>query len=189
MEAEMKMHETATLAGGCFWCTEYDFRQTPGIIKVVSGYTGGHSPQPTYESVCSGKTGHMEAVQVQFDIQVIDYKGVLDLYWRMVDPTDASGQFVDRGSQYRTAIFYHDHQQKRIALQSREKLQLTGRFDKPIITEILPLVVFYPAEAYHQEYYKKNPLRYKFYRANSGRDQFLKHVWKPRVDPESDANI
>ena len=169
--------EVATFAGGCFWCVESDLRRRKGIEEATSGYCGGHTKDPTYEEVSSGRSGHLEAVQVKFDPVALSYDQLLEIFWRQVDPTDADGQFVDRGSQYRTAIFFHDDRQRRIAEASKLRLSRSGYFDKPIATEIIPFDKFYPAEAYHQEYGKKNPLRYKFYRRNSGRDQFLKKIW------------
>ena len=167
----------ATFAGGCFWCTEADFEKVPGVVKVVSGYTGGKKENPTYEEVSSGTTGHVEAVQVYYDPARVTYDELLNYFWKHIDPADAGGQFVDRGSQYRSVIFYHDGEQKRLAEKSKEELNKSGRFDKPIVTEIIQFVTFYEAEEYHQDYYKKNPLRYKYYRYASGRDQFLKKVW------------
>ncbi len=168
---------TATFAGGCFWCVEADFEKVDGVVEVVSGYTGGSKPNPSYKEVSGGGTGHLEAVQVMYDPDRINYEELLDVFWRHVDPTDASGQFVDRGSQYRPAIFYHDDAQKRLAEASKQKLEASGRFNRAIATEILPLGEFYPAEDYHQDYYKKSTLRYKMYRSGSGRDQFLEKVW------------
>lgn len=170
--------EMATFAGGCFWCVESDFEKCNGIQEAISGYTGGHKKNPTYEEVCSGRSGHLEAVQIKFDPEIITYDNLLEVFWRHVDPTDPDGQFVDRGSQYRTAIFFHNDQQRQMAESSKVKLSKSGYFDKPIATEIIPIAKFYPAEAYHQGYCKKNPLRYKFYRHNSGRDQFLKKIWR-----------
>jgi peptide methionine sulfoxide reductase msrA/msrB len=144
---------------------------------VVSGYTGGEEPDPTYEAVSGGGTGHVEAVQVTYDPSRVSYEELLDVFWSHVDPTDAGGQFVDRGSQYTTAVFYHDEEQKRMAEASRDRLEKAGRFDKPIVTEIRKLEEFYPAEDYHQDYYKTHSIRYKFYRWNSGRDQFLEKIW------------
>ncbi len=169
--------ETATFAGGCFWCMESDFEKLEGVIKVVSGYTGGRTANPTYQQVSRGGTGHREAVQVYYQPSRISYKQLLSVFWRSIDPTDPYGQFVDRGSQYTSAIYYHDQDQKEAAENSLKKLQLAGVFQKPIVTEILPLDKFYPAEDYHQDYYKKNPYRYKFYRYNSGRDSFIKKTW------------
>ena len=177
MEDKKPRLETATFAGGCFWCTESDFIKVTGVERVVSGYTGGHKKNPTYEEVSSGRTGHMEAVQVSYDPKKVSYQKLLDIFWTHVDPTDAEGQFVDRGAQYRSAIFYHDNRQKLLAEQSKRALAQTGAFDKPIVTEIIALSEFYAAENYHQNYSKKNPLRYKFYRRNSGRDQFFKRIW------------
>ena len=171
------MTHIATFAGGCFWCTEADFEKVPGVLKVVSGYTGGHKENPSYTEVSSGKTGHLEAVQVYYDPSKITYRELLDFFWRHIDPTDSGGQFVDRGPQYRSAIFYHDEGQKRLAEESKEALGKSGRFDKPIVTEILPFKTFYEAEEYHQDYYKKHWLRYKYYRNGSGRDLFLERVW------------
>ncbi len=175
--SEAERLEKATFAGGCFWCMEPPFEKLEGVKDVVSGYTGGHKDNPSYEEVSSGKTGHVEAVQITFDPSKVSYEKLLDVFWRQIDPTDAGGQFVDRGSQYRSVIFYHTQEQKTIAEKSKEELERSGRFNKQIVTEILPAGKFYPAEAYHQDYYKKNPIRYKFYRFNSGRDQFLKRVW------------
>ena len=148
----------------------------PGVVKVISGYTGGTGTNPTYETYA--RQGHIEAVQVFYDPDKITYEAILDAFWRHIDPTDPGGQFVDRGPQYRSAIFYHDEEQKRIAEKSREELAKSGRFDKPVVTEILKFTKFYDAEEYHQDYYKKNPLRYRYYRHGSGRDQFLEKVWK-----------
>jgi peptide methionine sulfoxide reductase msrA/msrB len=169
--------QVATFAGGCFWCTEADFEKLPGVVKVISGYTGGQKKNPTYEEVSAGTTGHVEAVQVYYDPARVSYEALLDYFWRHIDPTDDGGQFVDRGSQYRSAIFYHNEAQKRLAEKSKEALSRSGKFAKPIVTEIRPFTVFYKAEEYHQDYYKKNPLRYKFYRYGSGRDQFLEKIW------------
>ena len=169
--------EKATFAGGCFWCMTPPFEKLDGVQKVISGYTGGHTVNPTYEDVTSETTGHMESVEVIFDPSKISYEKLLDVFWRQINPTDADGQFVDRGPSYRSAIFYHDEEQKRLAEESKKKLAKSGRFDKPIVTQILPAGPFYPAEEYHQDYWKKNPIRYKFYRYNSGRDQYVEKVW------------
>jgi len=177
--------ETATFSGGCFWCIESDFEKYDGIREVVSGYTGGYKESPTYEEVSSGRSGHLEAVQVRYDPKKITYKELLEIFWMHVDPTDSGGQFVDRGAQYRTAIFFKDDAQKTLAEESKQILSKSGRFDKAVVTDILPLDKFYPAEAYHQNYYKTNPVRYKFYRYNSGRDQFLKKIWKKKENPEA----
>jgi peptide methionine sulfoxide reductase msrA/msrB len=177
MQEKNKNLEAATFAGGCFWCVESDFENVDGVVEVISGYTGGNTEDPTYEEVSAGVTGHFEAVQVFYDPTRITYKELLDVYWRHVDPTDPGGQFVDRGSQYRSAIFYHDEEQRKLAERSREELNRSERFEKPITTEILPFSRFYKAEDYHQDYYKTNPMRYQFYRLSSGRDQFLKKAW------------
>jgi peptide methionine sulfoxide reductase msrA/msrB len=176
MENPAKL-QTATFAGGCFWCTEADFAKQDGLVEVISGYTGGQKANPTYEEVCSGKTGHYEAVQLRFDPQKISYSRLLDLFWRGVDPTDAGGQFADRGTQYRPAIFYHDAEQKRLAEAAKAALDASGRFAKPVAVAILPAQTFYPAEDYHQQYFKTCPLRYQAYRSASGRDQFREKAW------------
>jgi peptide methionine sulfoxide reductase msrA/msrB len=178
---EIKL-EKATFAGGCFWCTESDFEKLPGVVKVISGYTGGNKENPTYAEVSSGKTGHLEAIQVYYDPTQITYEELLDHFWKHVDPTDAGGQFVDRGAQYRSAIFYHDEDQKRLAEKSKEALGKSGKFNKPIATEILKFTKFYEAEDYHQDYYKTHALKYKFYRYGSGRDQFLEKVWGKEME-------
>ncbi len=171
----------ATVAGGCFWCVESDLEKLPGVLKVVSGYTGGTGANPTYEDY--GKKGHVEAVQVFYDPAKITYEKILDAFFRHIDPTDAGGQFGDRGPYYRSVIFYHDEEQKRLAEKSREALGKSGRFDRPIVTEILKFTKFYEAEEYHQDYSKKNPLGYNDYRQGSGRDAFLEKVWKPESCP------
>ncbi|MDO8527680.1 MAG: peptide-methionine (S)-S-oxide reductase MsrA [Deltaproteobacteria bacterium] len=169
--------EKATFAGGCFWCMEGPFEAHPGVSKVVSGYIGGVKENPTYEEVSEGNTGHYEAIEITYDPKKISYNELLDIFWRQIDPTDKDGQFADRGLQYRSAIFYHNEEQKRLALASGAALAASGRYDKPIATQILPAAKFYAAENYHQEYYKKNPLRYKTYRAGSGREDYLKKTW------------
>jgi peptide methionine sulfoxide reductase msrA/msrB len=185
MKTEPNNYKTATFAGGCFWCVESDFEKVDGVIEAISGYAGGEEPNPTYKQVSAGGTGYAESVQVRYDPQKITYRELLDVFWRHVDPTDAGGQFVDRGSQYRSAIFYNDEEQKRIAQESKAELEKSGRFSKPIVTEIVPLGKFYPAEEYHQDYYSKNPLRYKLYRFGSGRDQFLKSKWGSEAEDMS----
>lgn len=170
--------EIATFAGGCFWCMVPPFSKLKGVKKVISGYTSGTKENPTYKEVCSGKTGHYEAVQIYYDSKEISYKKLLDVFWKQIDPTDTGGQFVDRGSQYKTAIFYHDNEQKRLAEKLKEDIQ--KEFNKPITTEIIKFTGFYPAEEYHQDYYKKSPIRYKMYRAGSGRDISLKKTWNER---------
>jgi peptide methionine sulfoxide reductase msrA/msrB len=168
---------TAVFAGGCFWCTESDFEKVNGVIEVVSGYTGGHDDHPTYKEVSAGGTGHVEAVQVIYDPTRITYEELLDVFWRHVDPTDPGGQFVDRGSQYRSAIFYANEKERQLAEASKKRLADSGPFSKPIVTDILPLGTFYKAEDYHQDYHKRNPIRYKWYRSGSGRDKFLEKTW------------
>lgn len=170
--------QLATFAGGCFWCMVKPFDEQPGIHKVVSGYTGGHKENPTYEEVCTNQTGHYEAVQITFDKEVFPYEKLLSLFWQQIDPTDEGGQFADRGKSYQTAIFYHNEEQRVLAEKSKQELQESGRFTKPIATQILPAHDFYEAEEYHQDYYKKNPIRYKLYRTGSGREKFLKETWK-----------
>ena len=167
----------ATFAGGCFWCVEAGFEKIPGVVEAVSGYSGGDEPNPSYNQVSSGRTGHTEAVQVYYDPQEITYEGLLEGFWRFMDPTDANGQFVDRGRQYRPAIFYHNAGQRRLAEASRQALAESGRYDEPVVIEIQPFRAFHDAEDYHQDYYKKNPVRYKFYTFNSGRYQFIDEVW------------
>lgn len=174
---DLSQYQVATFAGGCFWCVEQGFEKIPGVIEAISGYSGGTEPNPTYEQVSSGSTGHTEAVQVYYDPTLITYKGLVEGFWRFMDPTDAKGQFVDRGQQYRPAIFYHDDQQRQVAESSRDILAASGRYDKPVVIEITPFSTFYEAEDYHQDYYKKNPVRYRFYTHNSGRYQFIEQVW------------
>ncbi|WP_025720795.1 peptide-methionine (S)-S-oxide reductase MsrA [Paenibacillus sp. 1-18] len=169
--------EKATFAGGCFWCMVTPFEELPGIQGIVSGYTGGTIPDPTYEQVKTGTTGHYEVVQITFEPELFPYEKLLELYWPQTDPTDGEGQFQDRGTQYKPAIFYHTEQQRELAQQSKEQLGQSGRFDKPIVTEILPASVFYPAEEYHQDYHKKNVKHYKEDRAQSGRDEFINKNW------------
>ena len=169
--------EKATFAGGCFWCMEHPFDELEGVASVTPGYTGGHKKNPTYEEVSSGTTGHAESVQIVYDPAKITYTKLLDVFWHNIDPTVQNQQFCDIGSQYRTAIFFHNEEQKRLAEESKRALEKSGRFKGPIYTEIVPASEFYPAEEYHQHYYKKNPVRYKFYRYNCGRDQRLKEVW------------
>lgn len=169
--------EIATFAGGCFWCMVKPFDQLDGIKEVLSGYTGGHVENPTYEQVCTGMTGHIEAVQITFDPEIISYEKLVNLYWTLIDPTDASGQFYDRGESYTTAIFYHNEKQRVIAEKSKESLELSGKFHKPIVVKIVQAKPFYLAEDYHQHYYKKNPIHYARYQIGSGRSAFLKQHW------------
>lgn len=174
--------ETATFAGGCFWCMEHPFEELDGVIEVVSGYTGGDKENPTYQEVSMGNTGHLEAVQITFDSTKISYADLLDVFWRHIDPTDPAGQFVDKGPQYRTAIFYHNEKQRELAEKSKKELDESGRYDKPIVTEIRKATEFYKAEDYHQDYYKKCPIRYNLYKTGSGRNKYLKEVWKDKKD-------
>ena len=167
----------ATFAGGCFWCMEPPFDVLPGVVSTTSGYAGGQKPDPRYEEVSAGATGHAEAVEVLYDPAKVPYEKLLDVFWHNVDPTVRDRQFCDIGSQYRTAIFTHDETQKRQAEQSKQALEKSKPFKEPIVTEIVPAGRFYPAEEYHQDYYKKNPVRYKFYRFNCGRDRRLEQLW------------
>jgi peptide methionine sulfoxide reductase msrA/msrB len=169
--------ETATFAGGCFWCIEAAYDGLEGVHEAVSGYTGGHTKNPTYKDVLTGKTGHYEAIQVKFNPAVISYKELLKIFWRQIDPTDDGGQFVDRGSQYKTVIFYHDKKQKSLAEESKKELENSKKFDKPIVTQILPFEKFYQAEEYHQDYAKKRALSYKLYEGGSGRPKFKEETW------------
>jgi len=169
--------EKATFAGGCFWCMEHPFDQLPGVVSVTSGYTGGHKANPTYKEVSAGGTGHAESVQIIFDPSKISYEKLLEVYWHNIDPTTVDRQFCDSGRQYRSAIFYHNDEQKRLALQSKEQLEKTKPFTGAIVTEVVAASEFYPAEEYHQHYYKKNPIRYRFYRTTCGRDIRLKELW------------
>jgi peptide-methionine (S)-S-oxide reductase len=167
----------ATFAGGCFWCMEPPFDSLPGVVSTTSGYTGGTKPNPTYEEVSSGRTGHAEAVEVLYDPKKVSYEKLLDTFWHNIDPTVRDRQFCDVGTQYRTAIFVHDDAQRRIAERSRAELEKSKPFRQPIVTPIVPAGEFYPAEAYHQDFYRKNPIRYKFYRDGCGRDARLKELW------------
>ncbi len=175
--AESPKTAIATFAGGCFWCSESDFEKVEGVISAVSGYTGGKVANPGYEAVSDGATGHTESVEVRFDPSRISYEKLLDYFWKSIDPTVKDRQFCDTGNQYRSAIFYHDDEQRRLAEASKAALEKSGRFKGPIYTEIVKAGAFYPAEDYHQDYYKKNPLKYKFYRSGCGRDQRLKELW------------
>ena len=173
-----KRLEKATFAGGCFWCMEAPFEKLTGVSAVISGYSGGKTENPTYADVSSGSTGHLEVVQVEYDPKEISYEKLLNVFWRQVDPTDKGGQFVDRGQQYTTAIFYHNQEQLQLAQKSLQALDNSGRYDKKIVTPILEAQTFYPAEEYHQDYYKNNTIRYKYYRYRSGRDKFLEPIWE-----------
>ncbi|MEE9259258.1 MAG: peptide-methionine (S)-S-oxide reductase MsrA [Nitrospinaceae bacterium] len=167
----------ATFAGGCFWCMETPYEKLPGIQKVISGFTGGQKKNPAYKEVAGGKTQHVEAVQVYYDPDQISYNDLLEVFWRNINPTDGGGQFVDRGKQYTTGIFVHSEEQKKLAERSKDRLEKSKRFKKKIVTGIYPASAFYPAEEYHQDFYKKSPIRYNIYRAGSGRDQFIEKVW------------
>jgi peptide-methionine (S)-S-oxide reductase len=176
-ESMEKATAVATFAGGCFWCIEAPFEDVPGVRAAVSGYTGGTTANPAYEEVSSGATGHAEAVQVTYDPSQVAYEDLLEVFWRNINPVQAGGQFADHGSQYRTAIFYHDEAQRQAAEASKASLERMKVFDRPIATEILPVGPFYPAEEYHQDFYRKNPVRYKLYKFNCGRAQRLQDLW------------
>jgi peptide methionine sulfoxide reductase msrA/msrB len=171
-------HKTAVFGGGCFWCMEPPFEQLEGVVDVMAGYSGGEEENPTYEQVSSGRTGHIESVRVVYDPEKISFKELLDTFWRYVDPTDPGGQFADRGEHYKTAIFYNNDEEKKIAEQSRKELEASGIFNRPIATALRPAQPFYPAEEYHQDYYKKNVLHYEAYKVGSGRAGFLERTWK-----------
>jgi len=175
----------ATFAGGCFWCVESGFEKLPGVVEVVSGYSGGDLANPTYEEVSSGRTKHAEAIQVFYDPAVVSYEGLLSSLWKQIDPTDSGGQFSDRGREYRPAIFYNSEEQKKLAEASARRLDESGIYDRSVSIEIVPFTTFYPAEDYHQDYHKKNSLRYTFYRSRSGRDQFLERTWGDQLHAES----
>ena len=178
--------EIATFAGGCFWCVESVFEKVKGVKKVISGFAGGQKKHPSYKEVSHGQTNHVEAIQISFHPQKVSYKTLLDIYWKNINPTDSKGQFVDRGPQYRPLIFYHNETQKKEAEKSKQDLSKSGVFKKPITTEVIPYSTFFPAEEYHQDYYKKNPIRYWFYRSRSGRDTFLKQIWTPQQKKEKE---
>lgn len=181
--------QKATFAGGCFWCMETAFEGVPGVVSAVSGYTGGHKVNPSYEEVSGGGTGHAESVQLLFDPKKISYDGLLRIYWRNVDPLTPYGQFCDHGEQYRTAIFTHDETQKLLAEKSRKEINDSRRFKQPVVTEIVPASTFYPAEEYHQDYYKKNPVRYKIYRYGCGRDARLKELWGAEAGSHVESTV
>lgn len=170
-------HAIATFAGGCFWCMEPPFDELDGVISTTAGYTGGHKQNPTYEEVSTGTTGHTEAVRVVYDPTRIGYERLLEVFWHNIDPVTPNAQFCDHGTQYRSGIFYHDAEQRRLADESKRVLEVSGRFTARIVTEIVAAGTFYPAEEYHQDYYRKNPVRYKFYRAACGRDRRLGDLW------------
>jgi peptide methionine sulfoxide reductase msrA/msrB len=170
--------KVATFAGGCFWCIEATFEAQDGVVEAISGYMGGELANPTYEQVCSGTTGHLEVVQVYYNPDITTYEELLEIFWRNIDPTDSTGQFADKGSQYKTAIFYHDDVQRNAAEKSRQEFQDSGVFSGPIVTEIRPIKTFYKAEEYHQDYYRKNVLRYNTYKELSGRERYIEETWK-----------
>ncbi|MFJ7977544.1 peptide-methionine (S)-S-oxide reductase MsrA [Peribacillus sp. JNUCC 23] len=172
--------QKATFAGGCFWCMVTPFEELPGIGGIVSGYSGGHVTNPTYEQVKTGTTGHYEVVEITYDPELFPYERLLELFWQQIDPTDPDGQFQDRGNQYRAAIFYHDEKQLELAQKSKEEMAMSGKFKKPIVTEILPAQTFYEAEDYHQDFHKKNPKHYKEDRKQSGRDEFIDQHWNDK---------
>lgn len=178
--ADAPRQAVATFAGGCFWCMEPPFDKLDGVISTTSGYIGGHQVDPTYKQVSAGTTGHTEAVEIVYDPDRIGYQELLEVFWVNIDPLDARGQFCDKGDQYRTGIFYHDPEQRRLAEASKRELQDSGRLDGPVVTEITAATTFYPAEDYHQDYYQRNPVRYKFYRYSCGRDQRLEQLWGER---------
>lgn len=178
--------KTAIFAGGCFWCMEHVFEKEDGVIDVISGYTGGTGKNPIYKNQDYGKKGHVEAVEITYNPKKISYEDLLDIFWRQIDPTDPDGSFGDRGKQYRSAIFYGDEKEKSAAEKSKQALEKSGRFKKPIVTELLPASKFWPAEQYHQDYASKNPIRYWWYRSRSGRDQFFKKHWDPAYTKASD---
>ena len=175
----------ATFAGGCFWCMVKPFHKYEGVERVISGYTGGHVDNPTYQQVCSETTGHLEAVEITFDPEVISYEELLRIYWRQIDPTDGGGQFNDRGESYRPAIFYHSEEQRAAAEHSKQEVEDSGRFARSIEVDIRPAKTFWEAEDYHQDYYKKNPFRYEMYRVGSGRAKFIKEAWSDRKQQQA----
>lgn len=186
---DSEKYKLAVFAGGCFWCMELPFENLDGVKEAIVGYTGGTKINPTYEEVSTGSTGHLEAVAVIYDPAKVSYTDLLDVFWRQIDPTDESGQFVDKGSQYRTAIFYHNEEQRALAQASKEQLAKANIYNKPIVTEILPGGEFFPAEEYHQDYYKKKSTDYKYYRDGSGRDDFLNNIWNlGKKNPDTKEN-
>lgn len=172
-----QIHQKATFAGGCFWCMQPPFDKLPGVIKTTVGFTGGKEENPTYKQVSYGKTSHTESIEIIYDPTLVSYQKLLEVFWMNINPTDLGGQFVDRGSQYRPEIFYHDENQRIIAENSKEKLNKSGRFEKPVLVSITPASAFWKAEDYHQKYYKKSPASYYAYRKGSGRDKFLEKYW------------
>ena len=181
MQESTLQQQQATFAGGCFWCMEPPFEKLAGVTSVISGYAGGDEENPSYEQVSSGTTGHLEVIHISYNPAQVSYQTLLDTYWKQIDPTDDGGSFVDRGKQYRSAIFYHSKEQKEQALASKEALGKSGRFNRPIVTDIRPFKSFYPAEQYHQNYHVNNPVRYSYYRSRSGRDDFIEQTWGNRT--------
>lgn len=181
----MKNYEKATFAGGCFWCMEPPFENLDGVIEVISGYSGGDMKNPTYEQISTGKTGHYEAIQIIYNPEKITYEKLLEIFWKNIDPTDAEGQFADKGPQYRTAIFYHNYKQKELAEKSKDELEKKQIFKSKIKTKILPYKNFFKAEEYHQDYYKKNKIHYNLYKIGSGREGFLKKIWSKEKENKS----
>ena len=183
MKAKKETNKTktakATFAGGCFWCMVPPFQKIPGVLQVIPGYAGGSVKNPTYQDVSSGKTGHMESVQIRYDPNKTNYEKLLDVFWQQINPEDAEGQFADRGSEYMTAIFYHDEKQKALALASKKSLGKSGKF-RQIATKILKASDFYPAEQYHWDYHKKNPIQYQIYKKMSGREDFIEKTWQKK---------
>jgi len=176
-QKDLSQYPTAYFAGGCFWCAESDFESVPGVVEVISGYAGGHVDNPTYEEVSSGSTGHAESIEVYYDPKKVSYKDLLDVFWHSVDSTDAGGQFCDRGTQYRSEIFYANDEQEKEAEASKAEIEKTKPFKAPIVTQIQPLKHFWPAEEYHQNFYKTHPVRYKSYRLGCGRDARMRQLW------------
>jgi len=181
--ADRTQIDKATFAGGCFWCMVEAFDQQPGVVEVIAGYTGGHTPNPTYEEVSAGDTGHAEAIQVFYDPAKTSYSKLLVVFWHNIDPTAADRQFCDVGPEYRAEIFYHDSEQRRLAEQSKAELELSKPFEEPIVTKITAASVFYPAEQYHQYYYRKNPIRYNYFHYTCGRAQRLEELWGSEFEP------
>ena len=177
LAAEGSQNAKATFAGGCFWCMEEVYENVEGVVSVISGYTGGHLANPTYEQVSTGGTGHAESVEVIYNPHKVTYQHLLEVFWRNIDPTTPNAQFCDHGSQYRSVIFYHDETQKRLINESKQAVESSKTFPQPIVTEIIPASIFYTAEDYHQDFYQKNPVRYKFYKWNCGRSQRLEQLW------------
>ncbi len=176
MEEKGGKYKTATFSGGCFWCMQPPFDNLPGVVSTTVGYTGGKEKNPSYHDVCYGRTDHLESIEVVYDPDKVSYEQLLDVFWLNIDPTDDGGQFVDRGRHYKTAIFYHDEEQKKTAEESIRKLEESGRYKAPIVTTIRPAMAFYPAEDYHQKYYEKNPIGYSTYKVGSGREGYIQHM-------------